>query len=265
MEDSRLEEYEKAIYGDTRGSNLYNENVYDIWTTWLYLAGIEKPEQYNSQDIVLNQELMQRVMGNEAAVKYMLNSKYFIMPKVLKSEVAMSEARKSNVTVKAILENGDWISEFKYNVLPVMSSNITEGVKLTVSNGVVNETAYKITDGNSSTGCDTISGNYDIHWIQIEFAKPKYVTNYYLLGMASGGALPTFYIDASNDGTNWTRIEGETVHTGNASHYSGQKEFNVDIESPGFYKYYRIYSPTGGWTYGSSGSYFVTVFKLFGL
>ena len=106
----------------------------------------------------------------------------------------------------------------------------------------------------------TESGNYGEHWLKIEFKNPQCIKSYYLNGaFTSSGHLYKFYMQASNDGTNWVNIEGETVHDG-VDYDSGV--FNIDIDNNTSYKFYRMYFPEGGWASGNSG-FAIRLLKLY--
>lgn len=120
---------------------------------------------------------------------------------------------------------------------------------------------YSATDGNFSTAWTTNSGNYGPHWLKFQFINPKIVTSYYLYGAYSWGVLYRFYLEASEDGNEWTSLEGDTIHDGILDWSAG--EWNISIDNKKAYKYYRIYFPQGGWTYGWSGGCTIVEAKLF--
>ncbi len=60
-----------------------------------------------------------------------------------------------------------------------------------------------------------------------------------------------FYMEASNDGIEWEKIEGDTIHAEVPTGYhAGQFSYGyyVELENKNPYKYYRVYFPKGGWT-----------------
>lgn len=60
-----------------------------------------------------------------------------------------------------------------------------------------------------------------------------------------------FYMEASNDGIEWEKIEGDTIHAEVPTGYhAGQFShgYYVELENKNPYKYYRVYFPKGGWT-----------------
>ena len=84
----------------------FNPNIYDRWDTWLNIAGIINPEQYNDTNIVENNTLMNKLLSNDAAIDYMLKSKYFILPAMCSSENAIeSIIQNTNLRKKVILNN----------------------------------------------------------------------------------------------------------------------------------------------------------------
>lgn len=106
----------------------------------------------------------------------------------------------------------------------------------------------------------TASGSEGEHWLKIEFKDPQCVKNYYLYGAYTSGPLYKFYMQASDDGTNWVNLEGETVHEG-VNYDSG--EYTVQLTNNTSYKFYRIYFPEGGWTYGYSGGIAIRELTLY--
>lgn len=214
---------------------------------------------------------MNKVMNNEKAVNYIINSIDTIMPAIINSEIAMKEISNSIVAKDKILENSIWInainnSENKNiiftNLLPIMTSNEQDGIILTVSDYHQNNEAFKACDDNKSSGWSTISGNYDPHWFTVEFDKKHIITSYYLSGAYVNGVPTKFYLQASNDNENWINLEGNTMHEGSTT---GFNEYNVQLENTTAYKYYRFYFPQGGWTWGTSGGIFIADLKLFGI
>lgn len=108
----------------------------------------------------------------------------------------------------------------------------------------------------------TESGNYNPHYLQIEFNTPKLVDSYYLKGASCSGVQPMFYLEGSNNASEWKKLEGETIHSGGTDPYN-IKEYNIDVPNKEYYKYYRIYFLQGGWTYGSSGGSLIWNLQLF--
>ncbi len=267
-EDNILKEYEKAIKSDIRGSSSYDENIYDIWTTWLNLAGIENPEKYNEQDICSNNDIMNKVMNNEKALEYMLKSENFIKVAVLNSNVAMEQIKSSETALNKIVNNDKWFNYMKntaQNLLPTYdsTSNTKDGVTISASDSHPGTEEYRASDGNLSTNWSTYSGNYNPHWFQVEFDKTKIVTSYYLNGAYGTGTLYKFNLQASEDGNKWTSLEGNSIHDGVNSSTAGEWKFEINNKKA--YKYYRIYFPQGGWTWGSSGGCAIMEVKLFGI
>ena len=65
--------------------NEYYFNVYDLWTTWLYLGGISNPEYYNGYDILNDTTLMDQVMNSILSREYLVRSDKFLLPAVCKN------------------------------------------------------------------------------------------------------------------------------------------------------------------------------------
>ncbi len=148
------------------------------------------------------------------------------------------------------------------NLLPVFdsTSNTKDGVTISASDGY--SAAYYAVDGNMGSCWSTANGNYNPHWFQVEFESPKIVKDYWLYGAHSWGALYKFYIQASENGNEWFSLEGNIIHNSINVYSPGQWYINTNNEKP--YRYYRIYFPQGGWTWGSSGGGAIYELKLFG-
>lgn len=114
-----------------------------------------------------------------------------------------------------------------------------------------------------STTWSTSSGNYNPHYFLIEFNKPVIVQKYDITGMVSWGQAYSFILQASNDKENWINLENEIHEPGLSSSVRTFKDIEVNNEKP--YKYYRIYMPTGGWTWGSSGGAAIYELQLYGM
>lgn len=153
------------------------------------------------------------------------------------------------------------------NLLPAFdaSSNTKDGVTISVSdyyNGGTWGYAYNAVDRNISTIWGTENNNYNPHWFKVEFDTPKIITSYFLSGAYGWGEQYKFYLEASEDGNEWNSLENNTIHDGIVGRSLGS--WNIYLDNKKAYKYYRVYFPQGGWTYGASGAGAISELKLFG-
>ncbi len=146
---------------------------------------------------------------------------------------------------------------------PVFTKNMNSGIRLSASSEFSDNATYTACDSNDATSWVPDSGNYGPHEFKIEFRTPKIVSKYYLKGAHSWGTEFKFYLEASNDDENWIKLEGDTVHDGNINGERTPGEYNIDLQNQTAYKYYRVYFPQGGWTYGRSGGAAIVELKLF--
>lgn len=150
------------------------------------------------------------------------------------------------------------------NLLPAFdaSSNTKDGVTISVSDEFLSAEGYRATDGDFSTNWSTNSGNYNPHWFKVEFDTPKIVTSYLLSGAFGWGTQYKFYLEASEDGNEWNSLENDIIHEGIEGRNPGS--WNSYLDNKKAYKYYRVYFPQGGWTWGASGGVAIYELKLFG-
>lgn len=152
------------------------------------------------------------------------------------------------------------------NLIPTVNG------KTTIKNGVIvsaSDCWDDITSGhvacaineNDNNNWTSASGNYNPHWYIVQFLKPKVVNKYELKGMHSWGVVPSFCLQASNDKKNWVNLEDEK-HEGVYGYYP--QTYSIQVDNNIAYKYYRIYIPKGGWTYGSSGGGLIYDLKMYG-
>lgn len=150
------------------------------------------------------------------------------------------------------------------NLIPIITEKNANknGYMFSVSDYWNLNYAWHAVDRNLNTVWSTDSGNYNEHWFTVEFPEPKIVSKYIIIGMHSWGEVPKFYLQASNNYTNWINLENE-FHYG-VSGYSAQT-YSIQIDNTTAYKYYRIYIPAGsGWSYGASGAGYIYILKMYG-
>lgn len=159
------------------------------------------------------------------------------------------------------IKKNDEINNTTYrNLIPTVTTptTIKNGVIISVSDFYGHE--YGAIEAGSAWS--TASGNFNEHWLMVHFLEPKTIDKYELTGMHSWGAVPSFYLQASNDKTNWINLENQ-LHAGVWGHTP--QNYSIQIDNTTAYKYYRIYIPSGsGWVYGDSGAIYIYNLKMYG-
>ena len=162
-----LGDYENTInnidYSARENDGLLNTEKKDLWTVWLYCANIDY-RQYQSNNLLTNQELMEDLMKNENSVDYLFQSTIFLLPKVLDSEIAMNAIKNSDyalekciadrdITIKIMNSNYKSILDSKIKSVPKMTSNSSlEGECFSTTPYSSSFLPYKAFDGDASTG-----------------------------------------------------------------------------------------------------------------
>lgn len=159
--------------------------------------------------------------------------------------------------------NEFFVKSKRKRLIPKMESASQDGVTITESDFYDESTrgwyACAQKDGMPWT---TESGNYNPHYLQIEFDIPKLVNSYYLKGASCNSIQPMFYLEGSNNASDWKRLEGD-IHSGGTDP-NDLKEYDIEVPNEEYYKYYRVYFSQGGWTYGASGGSLIWKLQLFG-
>lgn len=120
-------------------------------------------------------------------------------------------------------------------LIPTMTSNSTPSGVASASVESDGTFAWNALDGNDSTSWKA-SG--DPNWIQYQFGSGTTAKNYSVTcaGVSTPGGIFEFDLMASNDGTNWTTIDSQTVPSNNPSNATIQSQ----ISFPASYVYYRL-------------------------
>ena len=212
----------------------YDENIYDNWTTWLKLAGIENPNTYNGKDILSDSALMENVMNNEKALRYLAKSKYFLLPAVYNSATAYNKLMTSTklVTVPTITEENNRV--------------IYDGMYEEVmgESGIVKN--YHAFDDNEDTYAGSVNnGENNIGaWIGYDFEMP--VNVFKVTGKIR---MKSYKIQYSDDLTTWNdALEKSLPGTGTGDEFSETITKNV-----GIHRYWRLYV-SGGQQYSNWGA-----------
>ena len=206
--------------GDNSGenSNIDILNKKDLWTNWLNIAGLDAT-QYNSTDILSDITIMNKVMNNENAINYMIESTEFIVPAIANSQTAIVELSKSsylsNVLKKQevtnILKNSKYESNFLANLTKnaTMTSDETADAKTSASTvEAAGYEAYKAFDGiwqwqNAWCSLD-VPQNLTYQFKNTSIVPYKFV----IMGNSTTdyGKKGKAYIEASTNGDDWTSI-----------------------------------------------------------
>lgn len=186
---------------------------YDDWRTWLYLASIDY-KQYSFPDVLSNESLMGTVMANEAAIKYLINSK----------NVLLKDALNNDIAKEKLLLN--------LSKIPNMTSSTTPSGEVTGSDSTNEKNApwcaltgfwtdeniekYGTNDSyyDSNYTCWITPNNKTSYpaWLQYKFEDKKIVPIVfeYMSSYAWGwGRTHYIKIQGSNDGQNWNDLTEE--------------------------------------------------------
>ena len=204
----------------------YDSNIYDKWDTWLSLAGIDNPEQYNNTNIVENEILMNKLLNNEKSIEYMLKSKYFIMPAIFNSEKAIeSIAKNENVRKRVLLDslwkekiiNSGFINKFDEVAVKIPKSSTI------VPNMICSSTHSTCSILNAFDGYKPTSGWVDSDfWIPQTDDEDSYIgydfkekVNLYKLSINACSEdnqnTFSFVVQGLNEDGTWENIENENI------------------------------------------------------
>lgn len=210
----------------------YDENIYDNWTTWLKLAGIEDPTTYNGKDILSDSSLMENVMNNEKALSYLAKSKYFLFPAVYNSTTAFDKLMASTklVTVPTLTEDSSNIIRDGFGEGEGSSS---------VLNGAFDN------DGTTYISTVGIAGDNNIgSWIGYDFETPVNVFK------ATGKVrMKSYKIQYSDDLTTWKDALEKSLPGTNA----GDEFSEIITKNVGAHRYWRLFV-NGGQLYSNYGA-----------
>jgi len=260
-----LGDYENTInnidYSARENDGLLNTEKKDLWTVWLYCANIDY-RQYQSNNLLTNQELMEDLMKNENSVDYLFQSTIFLLPKVLDSEIAMNAIKNSDyalekciadrdITIKIRNSNYKSILDSKIKSVPKMTSNSSlEGECFSTTPYSSSFLPYKAFDGDASTGQSNTDFAYigtGKCYIGYKFKEP---INIYKFELKQRGWDPgreglndaTMYY--SDDGSNWVKASNT---------FALARDFSLQTYEtffPGKHIYWKIESSAG---YGGNG------------
>ncbi len=124
--------------------------------------------------------------------------------------------------------------------VPTMTSGTTGGVTVTASSELgASQAGWKAFDDSITTSWQPANNSLPA-WLQVQYAAPTTIRSYLLsFDTANDTVLTTaaltFYVEGSNNGTDWTRLDAENIDISeyplNIGHYQ--------IGNPGSYSYYR--------------------------
>lgn len=201
----------------------YDENIYDNWTTWLKLAGIEDPTTYNGKDILSDSSLMENVMNNEKALSYLAKSRYFLFPAVYNSTTAFDKLISSTklVTVPTITsdENNNIIYDGFYE--DIMGDSAPMKYYYVFDNDE-NTFSAAIKTGDGAIGS----------WIGYDFKEPVNV-----LKVTGKIRMKSYKIQYSDDLTTWNDAIEKTLPNNN----EGDIFSEIMLNNLGPHRYWRLY------------------------
>lgn len=152
------------------------------------------------------------------------------------------------------LANANWEYILKDHV-PVMTSDTAPYGEVFASSNHRDYPIYQTFDGNNATLWVTNSIKTN-SYVGYKFTNPICVKKFFLLPyMASACRVKNYYIEASNDGTNWIRL-----YTGVYSDSKTNGE-TVSISNDNYYLQYRIFVVDG---YSSAESISILTLQFYG-
>lgn len=127
-------------------------------------------------------------------------------------------------------------------VLPVMTAATTSGVTMSASSTNGADSAWKAADFNAIANYWRPSNNSLPAWLKVDLGSAQIIRSYAIWSnYSSDTAAPTtaptkWYVEGSNDDTNWTVLDSPTVDVSALPLPIGVYQ----IGTPGSYRYYRI-------------------------
>ena len=265
LENLTLGSYENSInnidYSIRENDGFVNTEKKDLWTTWLYCANIDY-RQYQSNNLLTNQKLMEDLMENRNSVDYLFQSTVFLLPKVIDSEIAMNALKNSDyalekciadrdITMKIINSNFKSVLDSKIRNVPKMTSNNSpEGECFSTTPFNSSLLPYRAFDGDASTGQSNTDFAYrgtGKCYIGYKFKEP---INIYKFELKQRGWDPgneglndaTMYY--SDDGINWIKA---------SKTFTLRRDFSLQTYEtffPGKHIFWKVESSAG---YGGNG------------
>ena len=244
-------------------TNSYDENVYDVWTTWLKLAGIDEPEQYNNQNIIENETLFNMLLNNENARKYMCNSKYYILPAIINSETAMDCLLENNDIFLSVIANENFreclnnsgkMEQFENMTIKIPQQEGVDNSKLVYSGTLLNNTVpQNAFDGIEAAGWDDNrmwqdQTESDDGYIGYNYGKPTVLYKFDLNAATykSVSNKFSFIVEGLKENGTWEQIGDEYIAEFSSYNSFITKTYNVENDK--CYYGYRLknnYSKSG--------------------
>ena len=140
----------------------------------------------------------------------------------------------------AYFQNSSWVFTSQ---LPVMTAATTSGVTMSASSELgASQAAWKAADAFfTTTNTSWQPANNSLPaWLKVDFGLAKTIRSYRLNSGEAFDTVPTtapltWYVEGSNDDTNWTRLDVENVDISALPLMSGIYQ----VGTPGSYRYYR--------------------------
>lgn len=247
---------------DSSRDATYDESLYDVWPTWMHIAGISNISDYNKQDFLSNSSVMNTLMSNKNALEYLSNSSVFLLPQVLNNSVSKNILLNDLIKIPSMTSNTSPEGEAScsissdsrhagWNALSGFWTESNVSAHGTDSNYYENSNPPWVTPNNSTP--------YPV-WLQYKFKdiKIKPILFEYLSSYSWGlNVTHQINIQGSNDGTNWTALT-ENLSVNGYTRYYFRPTKNIDN-----YQYYRLNVLSRTETYGSRTD--VLRFQVYGI
>lgn len=213
--------------------------------TWLHCADIWDKAYTTVSEVLADTTTLSALISSQNAVDYMVRSTTWATS-VCADQTAMSYIGLNNYCANTLLDDSTWENailnstyfESVLNVkVPTMTSNTTPSGVCFGTNILTGSDYYVAFSGSSSSALQMGGGT-----IGYEFVSAKVIKKTYLLSTDFNGKAVTFhdYLEASNDGTNYTQIADLGTHSWAQSESNPPIEYSVNANNTTAYKYYRI-------------------------
>ena len=262
-ENETLTDYEEKIREYTNKSKsdnptVYDENIYDCWNTWIYLAG-EEPNLYKSSEILDNKSLMKKVMDSKKAMNYLMNSQTFIMPAVMKSEVAKEEIKANLTSIPNMTGDTTPSGEAKASSVSRIENSAYKAFTGIWNNENLEKYGKDQNYYDDKTWNSPNSSTIYPSWLQYKFEnkKIKPVIFEYMSSYSYGyGCTHKIKIQGSNNETDWKDLT-EEIECKPFTKYELYPTKNIDE-----YQYYRLNVLSRTETWGNRTD--VLIFQVYG-
>ena len=222
--------------------------------TWLRCAGITDKTTYTTlADVLADTDTLIALCADSNACDYMARSTNWASG-VAADSTAMLIVGKYNYCANTLLGNSTWATAIQNSpyssyvdpepavyipLVPVMTSNTTPSGECSATDYVGSQYPYLAFDGNDSTYwlSASTSPSSTNKYLTYQFPDKVKVSKIFMLPLvdSNGSHVKDFEIQASNDGTNWTKLVEDTYPNNDTSGY--EEQYNTPIE----YQFFRVY------------------------